>query len=67
MRTITKLAHVGHSSGRSPLTGMLGHVRRALTTATPDRRPSRPQQDIDEWSDQAEVAYYEDCRASRCL
>ena len=66
VRTITKLAHLGQSSGRSPLTGMLGHVRRALATAAPDRRPSRPLQDVDGWSDQAEVAYYEDCRASRC-
>lgn len=66
MRTIAKLAHLGHSSGRSPLTGVFDHVRRALNAAAPDRRPSRPLQDIDGWSDQAEVAYYEDCRASRC-
>lgn len=67
MRTITKLAPLGHSGGRSPLTDMLDHVRRALNVTAPDRRPSRPLQDIDGWSDQAEVAYYEGCRASRCL
>ena len=67
MRTIAKLAHLGHSGGRSPLSDVLGSVRRALTAAASDRRSIRPMQDIDIWSDQAEVAYYEDCRASRCL
>lgn len=67
MRTIAKLAHLGTNGGRSPLSDMFEHVRRALTAAAPDRRPSRPLQDIDGWSDQAEVAYYEGCRASRCL
>ncbi len=66
MRNFTKLAHLGHSGARSPLADMLDHVRRALTAAAPDRRPSRPLQDMDGWSDQAEVAYYEDCRAGRC-
>ena len=66
MRNFTKLGPLGHSGGRSPFADMIGHVRRALIAAAPDRRPFRPLQDIDGWSDQAEVAYYEDCRASRC-
>lgn len=66
MRTIAKLAHLGTPGGRFPLSDMLDHVKRALS-AKADRRPARPLQDIDGWSDQAEVAYYEDCRASRCL
>ena len=67
MRTLSKLAQLGNSGGRSPLSGVFGHVRRALTASTVERRQTRPLQDIDGWSDQAEVAYYEDCRASRCL
>ena len=67
MRTISKLAHLGNTAGRSPLSDVLGHVRRALAAAAPDRRPTRPMQDIDDWSDQAEVAHYENCRASLCL
>lgn len=65
MRTNTKLAPLGTSGGRFPLSGMLGHVRRALAAAACDRRATRPLQDIDDWSDQAEVAYYEDCRTLR--
>ena len=67
MLTIAKLAHLGPSGGRSPLSDVIDHVRRALAAAAPDRRSTRPLQDIDDWSDQAEVAYYETCRASRCL
>lgn len=66
MRTIAKLAHLGTTGGRFPLSDVFDHLRRALN-AKADRRPSRPLQDIDGWSDQAEVAYYEGCRASRCL
>ena len=65
MRTITRLAHLGTPGGRFPLSDMFDHVRRAFSKA--DRRQPRPLQSIDDWSDQAEVAYYEDCRASRCL
>lgn len=67
MRTIAKLAHLGNSGGRSPLSGMLGSVRRALAAAASERRSVRPMQDVDTWSDQAEVAYHEDCWAGRCL
>lgn len=66
MRTIAKLAHLGGQGGRPPLSDILLHVRRALAAAGPDRRPARPLQDIDDWSDQAEVAFYEDCRGGRC-
>ena len=67
MQTISKLAHVGTAGGRSPLSDVLGHVLRAIMTTARDRRPLRPLQDIDDWSDQAEVAYYEGCRVSRCI
>ncbi|WP_237481114.1 hypothetical protein [Lichenibacterium dinghuense] len=67
MRTIAKLAHLGPSGGRSPLSEVVGHVLRALAAATSDRRPTRPLRDIDEWSDQAEIAFYEDGRAGRCI
>ena len=40
---------------------------RALVATALDLRPARPLQDLDGWSDQAEVAYYEGCWASRCL
>ena len=65
MRTIARLAHPGFQSGRSPLSHIIDNVRRALSAAA-DRRSPRPLQDLDGWSDQAEVAYYEDCRACRC-
>ena len=66
MRTIAKLAHMGHLGSRSPLSGMLGHVRRALSVVASDRRPARPLQDLDGWSDQSEVAFYETCRVGTC-
>ena len=64
MRTIAKIAHLGHG-GRSPLADAIGHVRRALGTAA-ERRSMRPHQDLDGWSDQAEVAFYEGCRGHHC-
>ncbi len=64
MLTLTKLAHLGAGAGRSPIADLLDHVRR-LFAETTDRRSRRPLQDIDRWSDQAEVAYYENCRLSR--
>lgn len=64
MRTITKLAHPGPAGARSSLTGVFDHVRRALNAAA-DRRLLRPLQDIDDWSHQSEVAYYEDGRPGR--
>ena len=66
MRTISKLALLGNSGGRFPLSHMLGHVRRVLSAAALDRRSARPLQDIDDWSDQAEVAFYESYSAGRC-
>ncbi len=67
MQTIVKLAHLGTPGGLSPLSDRLGHVLRALVATALDLRPARPLQDLDGWSDQAEVAYYEGCWASRCL
>jgi hypothetical protein len=64
MSKIAKLAHLGTNGGRSPLSDMFDNVRRALS-GTGERRSARPLQDIDGWSDQAEVAYYESCRACR--
>ncbi|RYB03702.1 hypothetical protein [Lichenibacterium ramalinae] len=66
MRTIAKLAHLGTQGGRFPLLDVIDNVKRVLSAAA-DRRSTRPLQDLDGWSDQAEVAYYEDCRACRCL
>lgn len=66
MRTIAKLAPSGHHGARSPLADVLGHVRRAIGAAVADRRAPRPLRDIDDWSDQTEVAFYEDCRGARC-
>ena len=63
---IAKLAHLGLQGGRSPLSDVIDHVRRVLSAAA-DRRSTRPLQDLDGWSDQAEVAYYEDCRACRSI
>ncbi len=65
MTRIAKLAHLGTTGGRAPLSDMLDNVRRALSGAV-ERRAPRPLQDLDGWSDQAEVAYYETCRAGRC-
>ena len=64
MTKIAKLAHLGINGGRFPLSDMFDNVRRALS-GTGERRSARPLQDIDGWSDQAEVAYYESCRACR--
>ena len=65
MQTIAKLAHLGTADGRFPLAHVLGHVRRALSAAV-ERRATRPLQDIDDWSDQAEVAYYEARSLGHC-
>ena len=65
MRMITKLASLGTSHQRSPLNELIHHVKRAWMVGS-DRKSMRRLRDIDNWSDQAEVAYYEDCRAARC-
>ena len=65
MRMIAKLASLGTPHQRSPLNEMIHHVKRAWAGSS-DRKAARRLQDIDSWSDQAEVAYYEDCRAARC-
>ena len=65
MRMIAKLALLGTPHQRSPLSDVIDQVKRALTAGS-DRKPMRRLQDIDSWSDQAEVAHYEDCRAARC-
>ena len=62
---IAKLASLGTPHQRSPLNELIHHVKRAWTTSS-DRKSARRLQDIDSWSDQAEVAIYEDCRAARC-
>ena len=64
MSTFAKLAHLGAGVGFSPLADLFDHVRRRFAV-TSDRRARRPLQDIDGWSDQAEVAYYEACRLCR--
>ena len=66
MRTITKLAPTGFHGQRTSLGDMVGTIKRVCAIKS-DRRPQRPLQDIDGWSDQAEVAFYEDCRLSRCV
>lgn len=65
MRMIAKLASLGTPLQRSPLNDMIHYVKRAWTVGS-DRTATRRLQNIDSWSDQAEVAYYEDCRAARC-
>ncbi|MGI3903666.1 MAG: hypothetical protein ACRYGP_14740 [Janthinobacterium lividum] len=64
MSTLAKLAHLGTGAGLSPIADFFDTVRRRFAT-TSDRRARRPLQDIDGWSDQAEVAYYENCRLCR--
>jgi hypothetical protein len=66
MRMIAKLAHVGIHGQRSALSDVIDHVKRACSVKS-YRRGARPLQDLDNWSDQAEVAYYEDCLSGRCL
>ena len=66
MRTITKLVFPGSNEARQPRGGVLDHVKRALH-ARADRRIPRPLQDLDTWSDQSEVDYYEHCRSSLSL
>ena len=65
MRMIAKLASLGTPHQRSPLNEIIHHVKRAWGVGS-DRKVTRRLQDIDSWSDQAEIAYYEDCRAARC-
>ncbi len=65
MRTMTKLASLGTPHQRSPLNEIIHQVKRAWAINS-DRKPTRRLQDIDSWSDQAEVAIYEDCRGARC-
>ncbi len=66
MRTIAKLAYSGTHGQRSSLSDVIDHVKRAFCVKS-YRRGARPLQDLDDWSDQAEVAYYEDCPSNRCL
>lgn len=66
MRTIARLAHLGAHEQRSSLSDVIDHVKRAFFVKS-YRRGARPLQDLDDWSDQAEVAYYEDCPSGRCL
>ena len=62
---IAKLVPLGTPHQRSPLSDIIDQVKRAWTAGS-ERKTTRRLQDIDSWSDQAEVAYYEDCRAVRC-
>ncbi len=66
MRTIAKLAYSGTHGQRSSLSDVIDQVKRAFSVKS-YRRGTRPLQDLDDWSDQAEVAYYEDCPSNRCL
>ena len=45
---------------------MVGTLKRSWAVKASRRNP-RPLEDIDGWSDQAEVAFYEDNRLSRCV
>ena len=44
---------------------MLDSIKRTFSEKAARRMP-RPLQDLDGWSDQAEVAFYEDLRSTRC-
>lgn len=66
MLTHAKSARPDASSQRSALGDMMGQVRRSLAAKAARRLP-RPLEDIDSWSDQTEVAFYEDVRPSRLI
>lgn len=64
MRTETKLAPMRGALQKLHLADVLQSVRRVLD-ATTDRAIERRLRDIDSWSDQTEVAFYEEACAKR--
>ena len=65
MRQIIKLAPSGFHGHRTSLGDMFGTIMRTWSEKAARRTP-RPLQDVDGWSDQAEIAFYEGCRPTRC-
>ena len=64
MRTESKLASLWGVFQKLSLHDVMQSARRVIE-ATPERGVSRPLRDIDDWSDQSEVAYYEEVLARR--
>lgn len=58
MRFEEKLARSRGTEPRSHVQGVLGSMKRILSRKI-DRHAERPLRDIDGWSTQSEVAYYE--------
>ena len=64
MKTEPKLALVRGALQKLQVQGMILSARRVLEE-TIDRVNTKPSRDIDLWSDQAEVAFYEDTHGRR--
>ena len=64
MKTDTKLALVRGAIQKLHVQDMILSARRVLEE-TIERANTRPSRDIDRWSDQAEVAFYEDMQGRR--
>lgn len=64
MRTEAKLAHLAGSDAKSLVLEVVTQVKRAWITKA-ERRDARPLRDVDGWSDQSEVAFYEEGRGPR--
>ena len=64
MKSETKLAHLRGSIQKLHISNVIDSARKVLES-TVDRLTVRPLRDIDGWSDQAEVAFYEECRGRR--
>ncbi len=64
MKTESKLAHLRDSIQKFHIQNVVHSARRALESKI-DRLSVRPLRDLDGWSDQAEVAFYEECLGRR--
>lgn len=64
MKSESKLAPVRDTIQKLNLQHVLHSARRVLEH-TAQRWSVRPLRDVDGWSDQAEVAFYEECQARR--
>lgn len=64
MKTESKLAHLRDSFQKLHLHNVVHSARRALESKI-DRLSARPLRDADGWSDQTEVAFYEECLGRR--
>lgn len=64
MKSESKLAHLRDTIQKLHLQDVIHSARRALES-TAQRWSARPLRDVDGWSDQAEVAFYEECQARR--